>query len=287
MATDRPNPAPYAPPAPPGHPAPPGAYGRELFEPGAPGEAERIDYGAIAYDAFTRARLLALGARPGLRCLDVGAGTGTVSRWLAEQVGAEVLAVDRDPRFVEPYAGPRLRTLAADVTSADFDPGRFDLVHARFLLMHLPDSRRTIARLARLLVPGGRLVLGDAVDLTTAGAPDSPYRLAMRAMWRGLRESIGTDVGWTPEYPARLRGAGLTGVGAEVHVPPLTPGAPITAFWLDTWRRMRGPMLATGLVDERTLAAAERDLASPEFADLSPGMITAWGERPRGGHEED
>ncbi|WP_371496981.1 methyltransferase domain-containing protein [Kitasatospora sp. NBC_00374] len=272
MATDRAN------PVPPGRPAVPGSYGRDLFEPGAPGEAERIDFGAVAYDGFTRARLLALGARPGLRCLDLGAGTGTVSRWLAEEVGADVLAVDRDPRFVEPYAGPRLRTLAADITSADFDPGRFDLVHARFLLMHLPDSRRTIARLAGLLAPGGRLVLSDAIDLTTAGAPDSPYRLAMRAMWRGLRESIGTDVGWTPRYPVRLREAGLTGVGAEVYVPPLTPGAPITAFWLDTWRRVREAMLATGLVDADTLAAAERDLASPDFADLSPGMITAWGE---------
>ncbi|MEU9133025.1 methyltransferase domain-containing protein [Kitasatospora sp. NPDC048540] len=255
-------------------------YGESLFQPWRPGEGERIDLGSQAYDGFTRARLRALGAGPGSRVLDVGAGTGTIARWLATEVGAEVLAVDRDVRFLEPYAGGRLRTLAADVTAPGFDPGRFDLVHARFLLMHLPGHREVAARLAGLLVPGGHLVLGDAVDLTTAGAPDTPYRLAMRAMWRALRTGIGTDVGWTPGYPRLLRELGLTAVGAEVLVPELTAGSPIAGFWLETWARIREAMLATGLVDAAVLGEAERALAEGTAADLSPGLITAWGRRP-------
>ncbi|MEV6212713.1 class I SAM-dependent methyltransferase [Kitasatospora sp. NPDC051914] len=257
-----------------------GGYGEALFEPWRPGEGERIDLGSLAYDDTTRRRLLALGVGPGSRCLEVGAGTGTVARWLAEEVGvAEVLAVDRDVRFLEPHAGGTLHTLAADVTAPDFDPGRFDLVHARFVLMHLPEHRQVAARLAGLLRPGGHLVLGDAIDLTTAAPPDSPYRLAMRAMWRALHTTIGTDVGWTPQYPRLLAGIGLTGVGAEVTVPPLTVGSPIAAFWLDTWKRSRPAMLTTGLVTENTLAVAEQALADGTAADLSPGLITAWGRR--------
>ncbi|GAA4985427.1 hypothetical protein GCM10025734_08890 [Kitasatospora paranensis] len=157
-----------------GGPAADGGYGESLFEPWRPGEGERIDLGSLAYDHITRARLRALGVGPGTRCLDVGAGTGTVARWLAGEGGAaEVLAVDRDVRFLRPYAGGALRTLAADITDPGFDPGRFDLVHARFVLMHLPERRRIIARLRDLLVPGGHLLLGDAVDLTTAG-PRTP-----------------------------------------------------------------------------------------------------------------
>ncbi|MFD9130608.1 class I SAM-dependent methyltransferase [Kitasatospora sp. NPDC059571] len=258
-----------------------GGYGESLFQPWKPGEGERIDLGSLAYDGVTRARLRSLGVGPGSRCLDVGAGTGTIARWLAGEAGAaEVLAVDRDVRFLEPYAGGALRTLAADVTDPGFDPGRFDLVHARFVLMHLPDHRRIMARLRDLLAPGGVLVLGDAIDLTTGHAPDTPYRLAMRAMWRSLRTTIGTDVGWTPDYPRLLADLGLTGVGAEVHVPPLTAGSPIAAFWADTWDRSRDAMLATGPVDAARLAEARASLLDGTTADLSPGLITAWGRRP-------
>ncbi|WP_354644432.1 class I SAM-dependent methyltransferase [Kitasatospora camelliae] len=280
MSSEQTAPGPAAPaPAPDG--APDGAYGESLFEPWKPGEGTRIDLGSLAYDHVTRARLRSLGAGPGARCCEIGAGTGTIARWLAGEAGVrEVLAVDRDVRFVEPYAGGPLRTLAADVTAPDFDPGRFDLVHARFVMMHLPERRRIMSRLRDLVSPGGHLLLGDAIDLTTAGPPDTPYRLAMRAMWAALRATIGTDVTWTPGYPRLLRELGLSEVGAEVHVPALVAGSPIGAFWLDTWDRSRAAMLATGILDSATLDEARKALTAGTVADLSPGLITAWGRVP-------
>ncbi|GGY65225.1 class I SAM-dependent methyltransferase [Streptomyces omiyaensis] len=255
-------------------------YGEAVFRPEEAGEGERIDFGALAYDDVTMARLRALGVGPGWRCLDVGAGTGTVSRRLVEEAGvAGVLAVDRDVRFLaaRPVAG--LDLLEADVTAPGFDPGRFRLVHARFVLMHLPEPERVVARLAGLVEPGGVLVLSDAVDLTGGTAPGTPYAVAMRAMWRGLRDTIGTDVSWVPSYPALLRAAGLRRVGAEVHVPPLVPGSPISRFWADTWERSRAAMVSTGLVDDAALDGAVRYLESEECAALSAGMLTVWGRR--------
>src|SRR5436305_1770005 len=80
-----------------GPPASEGHYGQDLFEPEHPEEAERIDAAALVYDPVTTGRLRALGAGPGSRCLEVGAGTGTVVRWLLEEAGAaEVVALDRD-----------------------------------------------------------------------------------------------------------------------------------------------------------------------------------------------
>ncbi|WP_042364165.1 class I SAM-dependent methyltransferase [Streptacidiphilus neutrinimicus] len=266
---------------------PSGHYGTDLFSPDATGEDERIDYGALAYDAATRARLTALGVGPGWRCLDVGAGTGTVSRWLAGEAGVdEVLAVDRDPRFVRAAPGGRLRTMAADLTDPaleadpDLAPGGFDLVHCRFVLMHLRRHADMLARLARWVAPGGWLVVSDAVDLTTSASPQAVYRRTMAAMWQALHDRIGTDVGWVTSYPHLLRQLGLTEVGAEIVVPPLTVDAPVTAFWVSTWRSMRDA-LETAL-DPGELDRALDYLASPALADLSPGMITAWGRRPRG-----
>ncbi|MER5966658.1 class I SAM-dependent methyltransferase [Streptomyces sp. NPDC002057] len=258
-----------------------GRYGEAVFRPEQAGEGERIDFGALAYDDITMARLRALGVGPGWRCLDVGAGTGTVSRRLLDEARVEsVLAVDRDVRFLgeRPVAG--LDLLEADVTAPDFAPGRFRLVHARFVLMHLPEHERVVARLAELVAPGGVLVLSDAVDLTGDRAPATPYTLAMRAMWQGLRDTIGTDVSWVPSYPQLLRGAGLVPVAAEIHVPPLVPGSPLSRFWADTWERSRAAMRGTGLVDDAGVDAAIRYLDSDACASLSAGMLTAWGWRP-------
>lgn len=258
-----------------------GRYGEAVFGPEAAGEGERIDYGALAYDEFTMARLRALGAGPGWRCLDVGAGTGTVSRRLLDEAGvASVLAVDRDVRFLGERLVPGLEVLEADVTAPDFDPGRFRLVHARFVLMHLPEHERLIARLAELVAPGGVLVLGDAVDLTSDRAPLTPYTVVMRAMWQGLRAAIGTDVSWVPSYPSLLREAGLAPVAAEIYVPPLLPGSPISRFWADTWERSRKPTTATGQVDDDAIDEALRYLGSDDCAAVSAGLLTAWGWKP-------
>ncbi|MFB6523618.1 class I SAM-dependent methyltransferase [Streptomyces sp. NPDC056401] len=276
----------------------PGRYGERVFRPEAGGEGDRIDLGSLTYDATTMSRLRRLGVGPGWTCLDLGAGTGTVARRLLEEAGvAEVVAVDRDVRFLTAHPVPGLTPLQADITtdglttdglipnpspdlSPDLSPGRFRLVHARFLLMHLPDRPRLVARFVELLAPGGVLVISDAVDLTTDSAPLTPYTAAMRAMWRGLRDSIGTDVSQVVRHPELLEAAGLESVAAEIHVPPLLPGSPISRFWADTWDRARSDMLATGLLDEGGLDEALRLLESPGYAGLSPGMLTAWGWKP-------
>lgn len=259
----------------------PGHYGTAVFPPDRAGEDERIDLGALTYDDITLARLRSLGAGPGWKCLELGAGTGSVARRLLREAGvARVLAVDRDVRFLAARPQPGLATLEADIADPGFDPGRFHLVHARFVLMHLPARQHLITSFRELLLPGGVLVLSDAIDLTSAVAPVTPYTRAMGAMWRGLRETIGTDVAWTPRYPQLLRTAGLDSVAAEIHVPPLTPGSPISRFWAGTWDRASKAMTATGLVDRAAIDEAVRYLDSPDCADLSPGMITAWGRHP-------
>lgn len=261
-----------------------GRYGEAFFRPEQEGEGERIDFGALAYDDITMARLRAVGAGPGWRCLDVGAGTGTVSCRLLQDAGvASVLAVDRDVRFLGDRSLPGLDVREADITRPDFAPGRFQLVHARFVLMHLPERDRMITALAGLVAPGGVLVLSDAVDLTSDRTPGTPYTSVMRAMWQGLKTAIGTDVSWVPSYPQLLRGVGLESVAAEIHVPPLLPGSAISRFWEDTWERSRAAMLATGLVDDAAIDAAVRYVRSDECAALSAGMLTAWGRKPEEG----
>ncbi|MFF3501851.1 class I SAM-dependent methyltransferase [Streptomyces sp. NPDC003247] len=257
-----------------------GRYGRDLFEPQDPHEAGRIDAGALVYDPVTTRRLRALGAGPGWRCLEVGAGTGTVARWLLEEAGAgEVVALDRDTGALAALESPRLRVLTADLTDDSLRPGGFDLVHARFVLMHLPERRRLVSRLAGWLNPGGWLVLGDAVELPDVLDTSSAYRRTMDAMWQALRTTIGTDTSSVPAYPRFLREEGLRNVAAELVCPPLVAGSPLARFWSETWRRMRPALEATGHVDAEAVDEALAYLDSPRLAELGPGMAMAWGQR--------
>ncbi|MGW5344016.1 class I SAM-dependent methyltransferase [Streptomyces sp. NPDC004050] len=272
------------PPGPPGSTPQeaPGRYGEALFRPEHPREGERIDHAALVYDPFTCARLRSLGVGPGWRCLEAGAGTGTVARWLADEAGAdEVVALDRDTGRLAPLAGPRLRVREADLTrlAAEPDLGTFDLVHSRFVLMHLPERRDVVRALVERLNPGGCLVVSDAADVPDPADRHSAYRRTLDAMWRTLAETIGTDVTAVRAHPHVLRAAGLEGVAAELVCPPLTAGAPLAAFWRGTWERMRPDLLA-GRLDAATLDGALAYLASPALAELGPGMLTVWGRRP-------
>ncbi|MYW48572.1 methyltransferase domain-containing protein [Streptomyces sp. SID486] len=257
-----------------------GRYGEALFTPDGPREAERIDAAALVYDPVTTHRLRALGAGPGSRCLEVGAGTGTVARWLLEEAGVdEVVALDRDTGSLDALATPRLRVVTADLTDETLRPGRFDLIHARFVLMHLPQRRRIITRLARWLSPGGRLVLADALEVPVALDSTAAYRRTMDAMWRALRSTIGTDISSVPAYPHFLREEGLLDVAAELYSPPLVAGGPLALFWAETWNRMRPALEETGLVDAAVVDEAVAYLSSPRLAELGPGMVMAWGRR--------
>lgn len=108
-----------------------------------------------------------LGELGGRDVLDLGCGTGSDAAWMAAR-GARVTAVDGVPAFVEatraalaPFPGARavLHDLRAELPEAVV-PGRStDLVVASMLVSSLPDLEPLLRSVARVLRPGGRLVL--------------------------------------------------------------------------------------------------------------------------------
>jgi SAM-dependent methyltransferase len=128
-----------------------------------------------ALDPGTRAHLTRLGVGPGTRCLEVGAGGGSVAFWLAEKVapGGTVVATDLETDFLESEATrhPRLEVLRHDIMAAALPTG-FDLVHARWLVEWLPDKRLALQRMAAALRPGGVLLIEEPDFVTIYGAAE-------------------------------------------------------------------------------------------------------------------
>jgi 2-polyprenyl-3-methyl-5-hydroxy-6-metoxy-1,4-benzoquinol methylase len=96
-----------------------------------------------------------LGARPGRRVLDVGAGQGTFSARLAAR-GFSVVSADASPAAVE-VLRTRLggEVARADATALPFPDGSFDAVVLGEVLEHVEDDRGAVAETARVLRSGG------------------------------------------------------------------------------------------------------------------------------------
>ena len=108
-------------------------------------------------DPGTIHQLHTLGVRAGWRCLVVGGGGGSITEWLCRKVGpsGHVVATDINTRFLEVLDYPNLEVRRHDILADDLEPAAFDLVHVRFVLMHLADPSQAVRRMAAALKPGG------------------------------------------------------------------------------------------------------------------------------------
>ncbi|KAF8587123.1 S-adenosyl-L-methionine-dependent methyltransferase [Ramaria rubella] len=94
--------------------------------------------------------------------LELGTGTGVWAIQAATQFpDAKVLAVDACPLPIRPIP-PNMKFRILDMMNPfPFEPESFDVIHARFVLMHVPKPESVILRIIKLLKPGGWLLLGD------------------------------------------------------------------------------------------------------------------------------
>jgi SAM-dependent methyltransferase len=132
------------------------------FDPSWSDERRRLALIERCYDPMTISRLTELGVVAGWRCLDVGAGRGSVARWLRDRVGPDgrVVAVDLDTRFFENEPG--IEASQRDILADEIEQDAFDLVHCRLLLHHLRGRQlEAVTRMASALRPGGVLIASE------------------------------------------------------------------------------------------------------------------------------
>lgn len=104
---------------------------------------------------------------PSWAVADLGCGTGEIARRLASQV-RRVLAVDREPSMIEAArsrleAFPSAEVREGDLLDLPIDDGELDAAVISLVLHHLADPVKAIAEAARILRPGGLLLVVDMV----------------------------------------------------------------------------------------------------------------------------
>jgi SAM-dependent methyltransferase len=247
--------------------------------------AERFDAFATLFDPTTFRHIEAFGIGLGWRCWEVGAGGTSVVSWLARKVGptGQIVATDIDTSRLAAAARPPVEVRVHDV-GAEEPPGEgFDLVHARLVLVHVPDRERALRSMIQALRPGGVLLIEDADPaLQPLICPDEygpEQRLAnrLRQGFRKLLAERGADLSYGRKLPRLLREAGLSGVEADAFFPVTSPAC--TALEAATVRQIRDRLVTAGLATDEDV---DQHLANVESGgmDLATApMISAWGRK--------
>jgi len=160
----------------------------------------------------------------GCAVLDVGCGDGTLARALARAGAASVTGCDIDPRMIAAASatappGSAIRYAVADATRLPFADDSFDVVTVITVLAFVADAEGAVREMARVLRPGGRLVVGELGWWSVWAARRSVRGWLGARIWRGATFRTPSQLADLARA-ARLRVEGVTGA---IFFPPWLP----------------------------------------------------------------
>ncbi len=175
-------------------------------------EFRRLQLVEAANDSTTIALLQALGIQPGWHCLELGAGAGSILRWLGNRVGPEGLAVgiDKNTTYLQDYLSPpihvqKIQFLEVSITQS------FNLIHGRYVLIHNQSDLDILHKMFSLLKPGG-VALFEEPDFTSATLTDLPTESSQGRVNRAICQmfrNAGLDPAYALSLPRKLEQVGF------------------------------------------------------------------------------
>jgi SAM-dependent methyltransferase len=224
------------------------------FDNDDPVAADRHDILATVLDGLTIGRLSGLGDLTGRRCLEVGAGGGSIAGWLARRCGpaGQVLATDINPRHLRTDAG--FQVLKHDLVAEPVPGGPWDLIHARLVLLHLPARREILGRLIGALARGGTLLIEDFETtfgklVLAAPTPEDAELIHKydRLLVNHVLPSHGNDPTWAGQVHAAMLEGGLTGVDTLIQARSWPGGSAGALLIAANLSQARKDFLAAGM----------------------------------------
>lgn len=243
------------------------------------GEPDRLGLMSRMLDPQLFFRLEQIGVGDGWRCLEVGAGNGSVSRWLAGKVGpsGSVVVSDLNPDLIEHIDEPNVTVRAIDVTRDDLGTD-YDMVVARALLHHLPSRTAVIGRLFAAVRPGGYLVLEEP-DFHPVLATDSP---TLRAFWEGwLAWAASEDIDYFVgrKIPPHLVSLGMEDVRAYGETILYQGGSLVAQYLESTMRELHDPLVESGLISPTVWDDAMALFGNEKFWSWQNCYVTVVGRK--------
>ena len=257
------------------------------------GESARLQQQADELAGDTAALLDRVGLRPGHSAIDLGCGPRGILDLLAQRVApsGRVVGLDADPahtamaaEFAAKQNLSAVEVMTADARKTGLPSGSFDLVHARTLLINLPEPEQVAAEMVRLARPGGAVASMES-DIEYARCfPPHPAFDRLCEIFNVAFRRNGADPWIGRRVPQLLRQAGLEDVQVEARVQMHRPGNSRRTIRLDLARSIRSHLLEMGLAGPAELeeldAAARAHLENPHTVVISGLLFLTWGRKP-------
>jgi ubiquinone/menaquinone biosynthesis C-methylase UbiE len=258
-----------------------------------PGESERLRRQSEELWPDSASLLDRVGLRPGQDAIDLGCGPRGILDLLAERVapGGRVTGLDADPAHVamaRQFTAQRglasVQIVAADARYTGLPPASFDLVHARTLLVNVPEPAEVLAEMVRLARPGG-WVAGLEPDVeSTLCYPAHPAYTRMWELFRAAFGRNGADLLVGRRLAELYRQAGLQEIGIEARARVCQPGDSRRTIGPDLVRSLHPVIVSLGLADQDELHALDRavriHLDDPHTLVVPHLSFLAWGRKP-------
>ena len=214
------------------------------------------------FDPTTIGHLKRTGIGVGWRCLELGAGAGSIMKWMGGVVGdsGSVVGVDKNTRHLHGLSDPPIQIIESDFLKASLDPG-LDLAHCRYVLIHNRSSDAILRKLFNVLKPGGFLVVEEP-DFTSAkllnhNNDDAQQRLnnAVCCMF----EDMGLDPAYGLSLPKKVAAQGLEILEVDSRLHLARGGSLMAQMMGASERALADKYVATG---EASHADVERYIGS-------------------------
>jgi len=244
---------------------------------------ERFDALADLFNASTFRHMRTLGLSSGWRVWEVGAGGVSVPGWIAEQTRSSVLATDIDTSWLDREGGG-FEVRKHDIGTEPAPDDRFDLVHARLVLVHVPERADALHTMVSALKPGGWILLEEAdPGLQPLVCPDeygAEQELAnrLKTAFRSLMADRGVDLSFGRTLPRLLRSAGLVDVQSDSFFPMGGPAC--NELERATVEQIRAGLVAADLATEDEIEQHLSNVAAGSLDLATSPMVSAWARKP-------
>lgn len=255
-----------------------------------PNEYQRLREQALMWQRASEEVLDRIGLKPGMSCLDVGAGPGAVMRLMADRVGPEgrVTGIEIDGALgaqvladLRAQGGAGFEFVTADVRELDQVPGGpFDLTYCRLFLMHMPDPVAVLEKMLLWTKPGGTVAAQEFDFGAIAVEPLCPPMAEFNRLFEGVFRGHGRNLRAGRQLPAQFEAAGLglpDGTNAEAKFLPLSG---IAQMLIGVYQGLFGAGAELGIADPARAEAFKADIAEAaadgRYYCLTPILVGAW-----------
>jgi SAM-dependent methyltransferase len=225
--------------------------------------------------------------------IDLGCGPAGVLALLSEWVGptGRVVGLDSDPAhvalaraFAQERGLTQVEIVHANASETGLPGSSFDLVHARTLLINLPDPAVVVTEMARLVKPGGHVLVQEPDLVARICYPPDPAWARMTELFNTVAQRGGADLYIGRRLPTLLREAGLVDIGVEARADIYPAGHTRRTILPDLTRSVRSIILEQGLLTEEELDDLDRavraHLDNPDVLVLPGLSFLAWSRKP-------